>query len=247
MDGDGVASAGDEAAYLAAFGTPSCPERLYAGYELRESLDFEDADGDGTVGDKSIWAEGSTVAGAVAEGWVPIADNSTAANLSDNSAAADDSRFTAIFEGNDYMISNLYIDRPSTGLVGLFGILGSSGEVRNLGIVGGSVTGSDYVGGLVGCELCRYDICVLCHGECRNNRQITTGYSRRSGGVESRWLYKCVLYHGNATVTGDYGSAGGLVGVNDDGTISACYATGNATAAVNGRAGGLVGHGMVVR
>ena len=180
LDGDGVASIGDEAAYLAAFGTPSCASSC-TGYELMKSLDFEDADGDGTADDKSIWAEGSTVAGAVAEGWLPLADNSTTADLGDNSTAADDSRFMAIFEGNDNTISNLYINRTSTILVGLFGYLGFGGEVRNLGIKGGSVTG-----------------------------------------VES--------------------SVGGLVGYNRSGSISACYATGNAeTSGLSDKAGGLVG------
>ena len=47
---------------------------------------------------------------------------------------------------------------------------------------------------------------------------------------------------GNATATGNNGAAGGLVGDNK-GTIRACYATGDATGtANNGTAGGLVGH-----
>ena len=39
------------------------------------NLDFEDANGDGTADDKSVWAEGAVDAGvtdAVAEGWPPI-------------------------------------------------------------------------------------------------------------------------------------------------------------------------------
>ena len=38
----------------------------------------------------------------------------------------------------------------STDYAGLFGYLGSGGGVCNLGLEGGSVTGNDYVGGLVG-------------------------------------------------------------------------------------------------
>ena len=41
--------------------------------------------------------------------------------------------------------------------------------------------------------------------------------------------------------TGDFGSAGGLVGSNDSGTISACYATG-AVSGVDVSAGGLAGY-----
>jgi len=42
-------------------------------------------------------------------------------------------------------------------------------------------------------------------------------------------------------VSSDYGCAGGLVGMNNDGTIANCSASGNATAS-NNYAGGLVGH-----
>ena len=115
----------------------------YTGYELRNDLDFEDANGDGTADDKSIWAEGASVAGvsgAVAEGWAP---------LGYYNSSTDNASYTATFDGRGHTISNLYIDHPSTNLVGLFGALGG-GNVRNLGIVGGSVTGNDNVGGLVG-------------------------------------------------------------------------------------------------
>ena len=116
----------------------------YIGYELRNNLDFEDADGDGTADDKSIWAEGASGAGvpdAVAEGWAP---------LGYFNSFLDNASYTATFDGRGRTISNLYINRPSTSNVGLFGVLGTGGNVRNLGIVGGSVTGSDAVGGLVG-------------------------------------------------------------------------------------------------
>ena len=192
MDGDGVASIGDEAAYLAAFGTPSCTDGC-TGYELMESLDFEDADGDGTADDKSIWAEGSTVAGAVPEGWLPIGGT-----------------FKAVFEGNNHTISNLYIDRSGTR-AGLFGTLHGGGEVRHLGIKGGSVkvTGSSSIaGGLVAL----------------NKGTIRACYAT-----------------GNVTATGTEANtvAGGLVGQSSvSGTISGCYATGNAEGS---NAGGLVG------
>ena len=100
------------------------------------SLDFEDADGDGTADDKSIWAEGATAAGvpdAVAGGWAPLGG-----------------RFTATFEGNNYTISSLYINRLSTDNVGLFRTLGTGGNLRNLGIEGGSLSGRNRVGGLAG-------------------------------------------------------------------------------------------------
>ncbi len=56
--------------------------------------------------------------------------------------------FAGRFNGNGQTISNLYINRPTTYPVGLFGEI--SGEISNLGIEGGSVSGRYYVGGLLG-------------------------------------------------------------------------------------------------
>ena len=65
LNGDGVASTGNEAAYMAAFGTPSCPIG-YTGYELTADLDFKNDFTD--PANYSIWAEGSTATGRVAQG-----------------------------------------------------------------------------------------------------------------------------------------------------------------------------------
>ena len=81
LDGDGTpsGSAAEQTAYRTAFGLTGTNNNTCTGgcvgYELRNNLDFEDADGDGTADDKSIWAEGASaagVSGAVAEGWAPL-------------------------------------------------------------------------------------------------------------------------------------------------------------------------------
>ena len=223
LNGDGMvdasASMADSISYETAFGlarkgsitcTGGC-----SGYELRNNLDFEDADGNGTADDKSIWAEGAStagVSGAVAEGWAPIGGT-----------------FTATFDGRGHTISNLYINRPSTNNVSLFGVLGTGGNVRNLGIEGGSVTGAKYVGGLVGYNLGTISACYA------------TGDASGSGSVGglvgwSNATISACYATGNATGNGQ--QTGGLVGDNR-GTIRACYATGNASGAEN--VGGLVG------
>ena len=92
-----------------------------------------------------------------------------------------------MFEGNHHTISNLYIDRSSTDDVGLFGALGSGSEVRNLGIVGGSVTGNLYVGGLVGWNPGTISMCYATGNDVEGG-----SLRRRSCGAELR-LYKCVL------------------------------------------------------
>src|SRR5204863_8358905 len=59
-------------------------------------------------------------------------------------------QFTGTFDGQNQKISNLYINRPDTDYVGLFGFVGSGGVVRNVGVAGTNVSGHDYSGGLVG-------------------------------------------------------------------------------------------------
>jgi len=43
-------------------------------------------------------------------------------------------RFTGTFDGKGYKITNLYITRPSTDFVGLFGCTGSGSEIKNVGL-----------------------------------------------------------------------------------------------------------------
>ena len=216
----------------------------YTGYELMNNLDF--------AGTK--WASGGSVSG----GWKPIGDNRTAAN---------DSRFTAIFDGNHNTISNLYINRAGADLVGLFGFAVSSSEIRNLGLIGGSVTGGGSgspraTGGLVGVCTGAVSACyatgnvtssshvgglvgqtdggtiTTCYA---TGNVISTGSSRYVGGLvgwNSRGPITYCYATGNATGTED---VGGLVGQNT-GDVTACYATGDATATGSGvRAGGLIG------
>ena len=81
LDGDGTPSGAtmEQAAYRTAFELTGMNNNICTGgcegYELMNNLDFEDANGDGTADDKSIWAEGASAAGisgAVAEGWATI-------------------------------------------------------------------------------------------------------------------------------------------------------------------------------
>jgi hypothetical protein len=57
--------------------------------------------------------------------------------------------FEGIFDGNGYVISNLYIQ--GSGYLGLFGQLGSESKISNLGLQAVDVSGTDdYIGSLVG-------------------------------------------------------------------------------------------------
>ncbi|ELP6119259.1 TPA: hypothetical protein I7730_01455 [Vibrio vulnificus] len=59
-------------------------------------------------------------------------------------------KYVASFDGNGHSISNLYINRPFTDFVGLFGYISGANEISNLVIKSANLTGSSVVGVLSG-------------------------------------------------------------------------------------------------
>ena len=187
--------------------TTGCPADGCNGYELTRNLDFTDDDSYRTTTKRIIWTTGA--------GWQPIGDSSDA--------------FTSQFEGNDFTISNLMIDR-STSNIGLFGHATSSAEIANLGLLNINITASsDYVGGLVGWN-----------ESTMTNTYATgsiIGTSSRVGGLVGRNAGTVMDSYAMVSVSGT-SRAGGLVGRNY-GMIMNSYATGSVVASA--RVGGLIG------
>ena len=125
--------------------------------------------------------------------------------------------FSGVFDGNDREIIGLTIDDDGGGnnYLGLFSSI-DRGEVSNLGLEGGSVTGTgDYVGGLVG--------------------YIEAGYMETDASIVN--CYSTVNIRGG-------GFVGGLAGYLDFyGSIVNCYSTGNVNGGSS--VGGLVGSQQV--
>ena len=225
LDGNGSTS---NAGYAPAFpltpGGSVCPSGTTCrGYELMADLDF-DENNNGMRDD--TYNRGA--------GWAPIGSD-TPAN--------DASRYNAVFDGNGHTISNLFINRATTNDVGLFGALGTQGEVRNIGLENASVKGRKWVGVLVGSN---YGAVV---------RSYATGSV--SGGVSGNANAEAPvgglvgLLFTSARIDTSYAEVeasnisngvGGLAGQSLGGSITASYATG----AVRARgdetfAGGLAG------
>jgi hypothetical protein len=139
--------------------------------------------------------------------------------------------FTGVFDGKGHKITGLTVDDNGAGndFLGLFGCIGEDGQVSNLGLEGGSVSGDKYVGGLVGSN--RHDNISNCYstGE-------VSGYALVGGlvGGNSGDVSNC---YSTGNVDGR-GSVGGLVGINA-GDVSNCYSTGSVSG--NSYVGGLVG------
>ncbi|SDI61912.1 GLUG motif-containing protein, partial [Propionivibrio dicarboxylicus] len=134
------------------------------------------------------------------------------------------------FNGLGHKIDGLTIIRPEENFVGLFG-MASGGEISNIGLTNLSITGIDYVGGLVG----------------SNGGSIINSYAKGSlGGVDrvgglvgsNTFGGSINTSYSTANVSG-VDAVGGLVGVNYGGTVGASYATGDVSGS-NG-VGGLIG------
>ncbi len=196
-----------------------------AGYELTANLDF-DTDGDGSTHTDGESDSGDDYHNDGA-GWLPIGDDSRA-----GMPMPDSVRYNAVFEGNGHTIANLFIKSDTTDFYGVFGVIGTSGAVRNLGVVDVNISGTSWtIGALAG----------------RNDGAITNSYATGSitgaggiGGLVGMLTGSIADSYASATVAaGD--SAGGLVGAaSERSTITRSYATGS----VEGRSniGGLAGH-----
>ncbi len=230
LDGDGVVAAADQASYRAAFLDPmpgmGCSAAGCAGYEIGTGSEAAALDIDLDVHPFNTGA-----------GWAPIGHYQT--------------EFWTTFEGNGNTISGLFIDRPCTRQVGLFGILKFRGQIRNVGLTGVNVTGGASTGALVGFNykdiLRSYAVGAVSGGAGSdffgglvgsNNGTITASYadvtvtvgpsSRGIGGLVGQmgWGHMITASYAVGAVSSGEGSedVGGLVGFAGDGaTITASY------------------------
>ena len=173
-------------------------------------------------------------------GFVPVGTSSTP--------------FVGTFNGLGHTINGLTINNNALNDVGLFGTVGVSGAIENVGLVGVNITGGQSVGALVGAN----------YGGTISNSYSTGTVSGSSivGGLvgvngiaavpadpgDPPWIpatpgvpatYGTISNsHSSASAQGG-GYIGGLVG-QSDGTITGSYATGSVTSS-NYALGGLVG------
>ncbi len=246
LDGDGTVAAADQASYDAAFPnaapamgcdsqavTPTC-----TGYELNANLDFDsDNDGDVDASDHNgaYWNSGA--------GWTPIGGE-----------------YTAILDGNNRTISNLYInaqDAASLTELGLFAKVGTAGEVRHLGLPDVSITASGAnlkVGALAGHSSGKLRAVYSTGAVNVSNLSPPLGSLTHAGGLVG---YQRTPDGADAASTTDSYStasvtvhvsdgavaAGGLIGTLRNSTAKRSYATGAVTESNCKlcRVGGLIG------
>lgn len=158
--------------------------------------------------------------------WVPIGEDST-------------TRFSGFYDGNNYKITGLIINRPSKNWVGLFGNVDGSfftTKLQNINIENASISGSMLTGALIGAIGRGSVFNCSSSGTVISNNEYTGGLIGRVGDVVVNFCHSSC----DVTVSDKY-YTGGLIGAcnNTDSVVINSYATGNVTG--QGKCGGLVG------
>ena len=142
---------------------------------------------------------------------------------------SDDISFRGTFDGNSHLISNLYVNRPTTSGVGLFGYVYNA-TILNLGITGNSsVMGKERVGGLVGRCYINTEGHVI--SGCFSDADVAASNNSAGGLIgifRSTKAFSVEDCYSAGNVT-SYNYTGGILGQldqNTDFSISNCYSSG---------------------
>jgi hypothetical protein len=144
-----------------------------------------------------------------------------------------ESSFNGIFDGNGHTITNLFINRLSTLYLSLFGGVGGSAEIKNVGMVDVDMVGGQYVGGLIG-----YSFSTGTISNCYSTGSIN-GHNYQTGGLIGRLSFTTLSNcYSNVSVIG-VNRVGGLIG-EANATVINCYSIG-AVSGSGSDVGGLIG------
>ncbi len=178
---------------------------------MAADLDFDDPGSYASGAVNSAWTSGA--------GWYPIGDYSIPWN--------------STLSGSGHTISNLFINQGSHGAIGLFGVIGNRGSVRDLGLAAPSVaSGINVTGALVGENKGRITAVYGADVDVQGRKAVGGLVGSNVGTVERSYV--------TGSVSGSSHNVGGVVGWNSRGTIRESYVT----AAVHGggsNVGGLTG------
>jgi hypothetical protein len=179
------------------------------------------------------------------KGWEPIG----------YSTYLQDYFLSGTFDGQGHEIRDLFINRPHENGNALFSATFQDTVIKNLGVTNATITGANYVGGLVGSNP-GYVINSYSNANVTGEYRVGGLAGSSSGTVLNSYSSGNVI--GNSSVGGLFGvnmgsvnnshstcgvvgvdDVGGLVGYIYYGTVSNSYSTGNVTGYSN--VGGLVG------
>ena len=213
---------------MAGDGTSNNPWQITDSTHLRALADYINVgNGDSTLGKYYKLMNDIDLIGY--SNWMPIGRGT--AIKADSTTS-----FRGNFNGNNKMIHNLIINRPSEYSIGLFGRI-CTGTIENLGVENCNVIGGYYLGGLVG-DSYQYSSIFNCYveGNISGNSSIGGLVGSNAG---NSVIFNCYAKGG---VSGSGSDIGGLVGFTQNSHISNCYSTCN----VRGysKVGGLIGDNL---
>ncbi len=146
----------------------------------------------------------------------------------------DVNEFNGSYNGDGYIISNLFINRPTFNSIGLFGAIQST-QIANLGLIDVDITGASQTGGLFG-EASSGTTITACYttGTVNGNTEV--------GGIGGFFFSTTTNAnnYSSATVSGTSDDVGGLFGKGEGIAINDSYSSGS----INGdeNIGGLIGN-----
>lgn len=212
-----------------------------ADYHITDATELQDMNihlADDCYLDNNIDAS-ATIGWNVGEGFIPVG---TLANP-----------FIGNFFGGNYKITDLFINRPDTDYVGLFGYASTPGGIiRNVGLENCNITGQNRVGCLGGLIETIWIRNCYATGELSGHRYLGGLIGETDSCMISEESYASVNISVLGDIDDDITFLGGLVGFLDITFVSDCHATGNIITgnAIGGGApghdigqiGGLIGH-----
>src|SRR5690554_287921 len=196
-------------------------QRLCKGYELKADLDF-DTNGDGKIDENdTYWDNGA--------GWQPIGTISS------------DYQFRTVFDGNGHVIRNLYIDRPNTNYIGLFGYANNA-TIRRVGLTGTltKIKGQRYVGGVLGYGTATHLQGVFASGALSSAYTSNAYMGGVAGYLEENSTLEDSFSIASVTAKGTW--IGGLVGNLYNSTVNRAFSTGRVYSDSTSFVSGLIGY-----
>ena len=145
--------------------------------------------------------------------------------------------FYGNYDGQNHSITGLYINRPATSYVGLFGKTDINSNLSNIKLINCNITGNSYVGALAG-------IGSGTITNCKSTGSVS-GSSNIGGliGYSDNNLTNC---YSSCTVTGSDESMGGLIGSISSGIVTNSFSTGSVKWLGSGSGWGMGGFaGMI--
>ena len=148
-------------------GTKSDPYRIFNAIQLNQVRNFLNKTGvyfslEADI-DMTEWIEENNPV----QGWSPIGTST--------------SPFKGIFNGNGHTISNLWIDRPNSNYIGLFGYVGDGANISGLTLRNADYKGKNYVGGIVGYGAISTDDATITIQQCALKSSRLSGTSALGG------------------------------------------------------------------